>query len=152
METLNGTRIFARLISFWFECPRCARIYQVRPGKRTAWYNPRTQVFQCQDCGLTLGFGLLMYPILAGGRPRLKIPEDSVPNTRQAAAIRQLQAGVYLDDSEARPHGTRPRNRVIRKATCLCEVRESGGRTTHPGCPVHGAGAAEPGGDPPAPS
>jgi hypothetical protein len=144
-DKVQGTRLFARLRSFDFECPRCGRIYMISPKTRYTWYNPRTATFKCTACNLALAFGLLMYPISPGGAPNVRIPEDTVPDPRQAAALRQLQTAVHLDKSQARPHGTGAVNKMLRQP-CNCQVLKGGRRITHPGCPVHGAGGqpAEP--------
>jgi hypothetical protein len=139
-DKANGTRLFARLRSFDFECPRCGRLYSVHPKIRYLWYNPRTAIFKCLDCNLALAFGLLMYPVAPGGLPNVRIPEDTVPDPRQSAALRQLQTAIHLDKTQARPHGTRPVNKMLRRP-CNCQVLRGGAKITHPGCPVHGAAA-----------
>lgn len=154
-DRLEGTRIFGRIRSLDMECPQCGRVYILtqRSG-HAAVYNRRTGLFHCQDCGLHLALGVLMYPVTAGRPANLQIPYDWTPTPRQAAALRQdiAHAAIYTTAPAPKVAGTALRQRnVALRPECRCQPQQTGQTTLrHPACPVHAAGALAP--DPLAPN
>lgn len=142
--TLDGTRLFARIHSIDFECPRCGEIHSIKQGRRHPGWNPRTGTQTC-TCGLSVQLGVLLYPTTAGKPPAAQIPEDWIPTPRQSAAIRQLLVGIHLAERHRRPRGPHARNVAGPPCTCVLEPgNEAAGQVPrvvrHPGCPIH-AGA-----------
>ncbi len=161
-RSLDGTRLFARIHGADFECPRCGKIVRIRAGRKTPGYNARTGAYTCPDCGVAVQLGVLIYPVAAAQAARQATPEDWIPTIRQAAALRQLQLGIYLSEENRRPRNQAPAN--LRAPACICQAApvldqgrprpgeptppaddqaRSWRLTRHPACPVHVGPAPE---------
>ena len=140
----SSTRLFGRIHAFDLECPKCGDLHSVRAGRKTPGWNPRAGLLRCPGCATTYQLGIVVYPTYPGRPPAQETPQDWIPNPRQAAALRQLQAAYYLADDQARPRSNAPRN--VQAPGCLCElerINQAQAQDTyrmalHPRCPVHG--------------
>lgn len=142
---LQGTRLFARLFSFDFECPRCGTVHQIRQGRKYPGWNPRTGTHTCRECSLTIQVGVLLYPTTAGKPNPRAIPEDWTPTPRQAAALRQLTTAIHLTEQYRKPKNSAPRNTV--GPECRCQIDEPlpgiHQAIPHPACPIHRGAAGQ---------
>lgn len=144
-----GDRFFARIRALDIACPRCGEIYTVGEGRKGKdyVYDKVKGIFRCRaSCGLVLAIGVLAWPMRPG---RTGIPEDTIPNFREALRLRELMGlgGVLADEMiqgkdgipvDQRHGGTEQVNVVI-KTECRCQlVGEGRGKLVHPECPVHG--------------
>lgn len=147
--TLEGTRLFARIRAIDFECPRCGRLAVIRSFGRlrnnTPGWDSRSGTYRCPGCAIVVMLGTLLYPVSPGSKTKRTIPDDWIPNPRQAAEIRQLQTAIYLDEMHRRSSNpTLPRNARGPACRCLDATSTQGGTLPHPACPIHRGGPGQP--------
>jgi len=97
-------RLFARLITFDFSCPKCGRLYQLtEPGRSRAKgvpqykvWDPRSARFCCRYCSLVVLLGVVAWPMSSGRGMNYSeaTPPDVVPTPREAAEMR-VQASYW---------------------------------------------------------
>lgn len=100
----RSTRFFAYLESFSLECPHCGLVYQVRKGRDSPEWQPRTGRFTCNGrggCNKVYILGILAWPVVAAPHVASQPPEDQVPHPRQLAQLRREGGGWWLADVEA---------------------------------------------------
>jgi DNA-directed RNA polymerase subunit RPC12/RpoP len=126
------TRLYATLSPLRLECPACARL--ILFGKRDPHqlsYDKLTSILRCPHCGRTFQLGLLVWDLPP--RSHRNIPEDTRPDLRQIAEIRNYGRGFWAKERRGlKAEKVAPVNRYV-GAECACwplPWREN--------CPVHG--------------
>ena len=109
---------------FIAECPGCGTIIGRWRGNdnKAAFakcYDPKTGRWTCPVCKRTWGVGLVIWS-LSRGTPR-RMPLDTVPNPRQAQAMRNLVGAIW-------PYEERPQEEtnlfITQECTCPCPVHD----------------------------
>lgn len=92
-DETSGDPFFARLRGFDIECPRCAKLFTCTPGRKQAYFDPRTSRWRCASCGLCLILGVIAWspPIGASGTPC-----DQEPTVRQAMELRNSLKSYWM--------------------------------------------------------
>lgn len=117
----KGNRFFARAEQFIVACPSCGTVNgRWRDSKNKQLFaksfDPRTASYKCPGCAKRYLVGLIFYPVKL--QLRKGMPPDTIPNPREALAMRELANGIWAE--KAIPWQN-PVNHVI-NVDCTCFV------------------------------
>jgi hypothetical protein len=96
VEILVGDRIFAQVLGFTMQCPRCGAMHGRGSTYRySGFFNPRTQRIHCTECNFKAVVGIVLWPIKPGAAAR---PDDAMPTARQQLRLKQLMvSSVWVE-------------------------------------------------------